>query len=76
MKRWRLVLKNVFRNRRRTLMTTGYRVGGAMPNYIQLDALTIVFNLLVALVVSLASTLLPAWRASHVSIARALRYVE
>jgi len=56
-------------------VTKGYRVGGAMPIYIQMDAVTIVLNLFVALVVSLASTLLPAWRAAHVSIAQALRFV-
>jgi putative ABC transport system permease protein len=56
-------------------MTAGFKVGGAMPIYIRMDAATVVLTLLVALVISLASTLLPAWRAAHVSIAQALRFV-
>lgn len=56
-------------------LTAGYRVGGAMPIYIQLDAVTVVFTLLLAFAISLTSTLLPAWRASRLSIAQALRFV-
>jgi putative ABC transport system permease protein len=61
----------------RLLLTVaaGYKVGGAMPIYIRMDAATVLLTLLVASVISLASTLLPAWRAAHVSIAQALRFV-
>jgi len=53
----------------------GYRVGGAMPIYIQVDAVTVVVVLSVAVGIGLASTLLPAYRASRMRIAEALRYV-
>jgi putative ABC transport system permease protein len=56
-------------------LAAGYRVGGAMPIYIRMDAATVAFTLLVALAISLTSTLLPAWRASRLSIAQALRAV-
>jgi putative ABC transport system permease protein len=53
----------------------GYRVGGAMPIYVQVDVVTVGLVLSVALVVGLSSTLVPAYRASRMSIAEALRYV-
>ena len=56
-------------------LTSGYQVGGAMPIYIQLDLPTVWLSLLMALGISLASTLLPAYRASRVNIAEALRFV-
>ncbi|MCJ7503555.1 MAG: FtsX-like permease family protein, partial [Acidobacteriia bacterium] len=43
----------------------GYRVGGMMPMYIQLSASTVGLALGVAVGISLLSTLLPAYRASH-----------
>jgi len=55
--------------------TAGYKVGGAMPIYIRVDAATVVMALLVAIALGLVSTLLPAYRASRVSIAQALRFV-
>jgi len=56
-------------------LTRGYRVGGMMPMYIQLSASTVGLALGVAVGISLLSTLLPAYRASHGNIAQALRYV-
>ena len=53
----------------------GYRVGGAMPIYIQVDVVTVGVVLSVAIVIGLSSTLVPAYRASRMSIADALRYV-
>jgi len=53
----------------------GYRVGGAMPIYIQVDVVTVAVVLSVAIGIGLSSTLLPAYRASRMSIADALRYV-
>jgi putative ABC transport system permease protein len=52
----------------------GYRVGGAMPIYIQVDAVTVGVVLSVAVGIGLSSTLVPAYRASRISIAEALRY--
>jgi putative ABC transport system permease protein len=54
---------------------SGFRVGGAMPVYIQIDAPTIGMAFSVAVGISLVSTLLPAYRAARLSIAEALRYV-
>jgi putative ABC transport system permease protein len=53
----------------------GYRVGGAMPIYIKVDAVTVGVVLSVAIGIGLASTLFPAYRASRLRIAEALRYV-
>jgi putative ABC transport system permease protein len=53
----------------------GYRVGGAMSIYIKVDAVTVGIVLSVAIAIGLASTLLPAYRASRMSIAEALRHV-
>jgi len=53
----------------------GYRVGGAIPIYIQIDAVTVGIILSVAIGIGLSSTLVPAYRASRMSIADALRYV-
>ncbi|MGD0326746.1 MAG: FtsX-like permease family protein [Terriglobia bacterium] len=52
----------------------GYRVGGAMAIYIQVDVVTVGVVLSVAIGIGLSSTLLPAYRASRMSIADALRY--
>jgi len=56
-------------------LTAGYQVGGAMPINIQVDAATVGVALVVAISISLASTLIPAYRASRVNIAQALRFV-
>jgi putative ABC transport system permease protein len=53
----------------------GYRVGGAMGIYIQVDAVTMGVILTVAIGIGLSSALLPAYRASRMSIADALRFV-
>jgi putative ABC transport system permease protein len=53
----------------------GYRVGGAMPIYIKVDAVTVVVVVSVAVGIGLASTLVPAYRTSRMRIAEALRYV-
>ena len=53
----------------------GYRVGGAMGIYIQVDAITMGVILVVAIGIGLSSTLLPASRASRMCLAEALRYV-
>ncbi len=55
--------------------TAGYQMGGAMPIYIRIDAPTAGVALGAAVVISLLSTLVPAWRASRISIAEALRFV-
>jgi putative ABC transport system permease protein len=52
----------------------GYRVGGAMPIYIQVDVVTVGVVLSVAIGVGLCSTLVPAYRTSRMRIAEALRY--
>jgi putative ABC transport system permease protein len=52
----------------------GYRIGGAMSIYIHLDVVTVGVVLSVAIGIGLFSTLLPAYRASRMSIADALRY--
>jgi putative ABC transport system permease protein len=54
---------------------SGYRIGGAMPTYVQVDASTALTVFAVALGISLASTLPSAYRASPLSIAEALRFV-
>jgi putative ABC transport system permease protein len=56
-------------------LTAGYQVGGAMPISIQVDAASVGVALGVAIGISLASTLIPAYRASRVNIAEALRFV-
>jgi len=53
----------------------GYRIGGMMPTFVQLDAPTLGLALMVAVSISLLSTLIPAYRASRVNIAQALRFV-
>ena len=53
----------------------GYRIGGAMGVNIQVDVITVAVILSVAICIGLASTLIPAYRASRMSIADALRYV-
>jgi len=52
----------------------GYRIGGAMAIYIHVDVVTVGVVLSVAIGIGLSSTLLPAYRASRMSIADALRY--
>ncbi len=56
-------------------LMAGYLIGGAMPAHIQVDVPTVSLTLLVAIAISLGSTLIPAYRASHVNIAQALRFV-
>jgi putative ABC transport system permease protein len=53
----------------------GYRVGGAMPIYVKVDMVTVAVVLGVAIAIALSSTLVPAYRASRMSIAEALRFV-
>jgi len=53
----------------------GYRIGGALGVNIQVDALTVTLILSVAIGIGLSSTLIPAYRASRMGIAEALRYV-
>lgn len=52
-----------------------YRIGGAMEMNLRMDFPTVSITLAVALAISLASTLLPAFRATRANIARALRFV-
>jgi len=52
----------------------GYRVGRAMPIYIKVDTVTVAVVLVVAIAIALSSTVIPAYRASRMSIAEALRY--
>ena len=56
-------------------LASGYRVGGAMPIYVQVDAPTVAAGFVTAVAVGLVSTLLPAYRASRIEIAQALRSV-
>jgi putative ABC transport system permease protein len=56
-------------------LASGYRVAGAMPIYVQVDVLTVVAGFVTAAAVGLVSTLLPAYRASRIEIAQALRSV-
>lgn len=53
----------------------GYHIGGAMPAHIRVDLLTASLTFLVAIAISLGSTLIPAYRASRANIAQALRFV-
>jgi len=55
-------------------LIAGYRIGGAMGVYMRMDAVTVGVILIVATGIGLASTLIPAYRASRMSIAEALRY--
>jgi len=57
------------------LLIANYRIGGWVQARIELDSVTLGSALAVAVGISLASTLLPAYRASRVSIAQALRFV-
>ncbi len=52
-----------------------YRIGGAMQLNLRVDAATVGATLIAALFISLASTLIPAYRASRANIARAIRFV-
>jgi ABC-type antimicrobial peptide transport system permease subunit len=52
----------------------GYRIGGAMGVNFQMDTVTVGVTLGVAICIGLASTLIPAYRASRMSIADALRH--
>jgi ABC-type lipoprotein release transport system permease subunit len=56
-------------------LTAGYQVGGAMPIYIRLDAVTVGTSLAAAAGVAVLSTMVPAYRAARVNIAQALRFV-
>ncbi|MGD1157589.1 MAG: FtsX-like permease family protein [Terriglobia bacterium] len=57
------------------LLISGYRVGGWMPINIQLDLPSLALVLAVALATSFFSTFVPAYRASRVKIAEAMRFV-
>jgi putative ABC transport system permease protein len=52
-----------------------YRIGGAMEMNLRTDIPTVTITLSVALAISLASTLVPAFRATRTNIAQALRYI-
>lgn len=52
-----------------------YRIGGMLAMNVQLDASTVGATLAAAAALSLASTLIPAYRASRANIAQALRSV-
>jgi putative ABC transport system permease protein len=54
---------------------SGYRLAGWIPISIPLSAQTVMILASAAVAISLLSTLVPAYRASHLNIARALRYV-
>jgi putative ABC transport system permease protein len=56
-------------------LIAGFRLGGPIPIYIQLDIAAVCFALGVALAISLASTLMSAYAASRVVISQALRYI-
>ena len=56
-------------------LASGYQMSGAMPLHIQIDAPTVGMAMIAAAVISLVSTLLPAYRASRIEIAQALRFV-
>ena len=56
-------------------LTEGYALGGLLPLHIRVDFPTVVAALGVAIAISLASTLIPAYRAARANIARALRFV-
>jgi putative ABC transport system permease protein len=55
--------------------TAGYQIGGAMPIYVQVDAATVGVALGAAIAIGLLSTAIPAYRASRLGIAQALRFV-
>ncbi len=57
------------------LMTKGYTLADLLPLRIQVDLPTVIVAVGVATSIGLASTLIPAYRASHANIAEALRYV-
>ena len=54
-------------------LLSGYQLG-PMPIYIQVDAPTVGWSLAAATAIALASTVVPAWRASRANIAEALRF--
>lgn len=56
-------------------LTAGRQIGGAMPLYIQVDVPTLGLALAVSVGIGLLGTMAPAWRASRVNIAEALRFV-
>jgi len=53
----------------------GYRIGGMMPIFIQVDLATLLLAFVVAVAIGLSSTFVPAYRASRLNIAQALRFV-
>ncbi len=53
----------------------GYTIGGMLPVNIQVDVSTLGLAAGVSIAISLCSTLIPAYRASRVNIAQALRFV-
>jgi putative ABC transport system permease protein len=56
-------------------LTAGYQVGGAMPIYIQVDGFTMSLTLAVAVAIGVLATIVPAWHASRLNIAEALRFM-
>ena len=52
-----------------------YRIGGAMQMNLTMDVPTLGVTLFIAIAISLASTIAPAFRASRANIARSLRFV-
>ena len=58
-----------------TVMIRGYRIGGLLPSSIQVDVTTLMLAFGVAAGIGLLATLVPAYRASRVNIAQALRFV-
>src|SRR5208337_2623297 len=56
-------------------LIAGYQIGGAMGLHIQVDVVTVGVVLSVGIAIGLSSTLVPAYRASRMSISDALRYV-
>ncbi len=53
----------------------GYYIGGALPADLRVDSTTVGVTMLAAILISLTSTLVPAYRASRANIAQALRFV-
>lgn len=56
-------------------LISGLPIGGAMPAHLSVGAPTVLLVVAVALAISLLTTFVPAYRASQLNIAEALRYV-
>jgi putative ABC transport system permease protein len=57
-------------------VASGLAIGGLMPAHLTLGGATLGMMVLVALAIGLLSSLLPAYRAAKLNIARALRFAE